>query len=67
MSESLPSRLQPMMATPMAERPGFLGGAIRLAKRTYALDYLGFALLQGAFALVGECVEKHLVVELTLV
>lgn len=56
-----------MMATPMAERPGFLGGAIRLAKRTYALDYLGFALLQGAFALVGECVEKHLVVELTLV
>lgn len=41
------------MSTPLAERQGLLGSTVRLAQRTYALDYVGFILLQGAFAAVG--------------
>jgi diacylglycerol diphosphate phosphatase / phosphatidate phosphatase len=39
------------MNPPLSERPGFLGALARTYQRTYAADYVGFLLLQGAYFL----------------
>lgn len=42
------------MKVPLHERPGFVGALARFYHRSYFADYVGFALLVGAYMLVGD-------------